>query len=143
MERFSVFFTDKIATLRSEIDKLPSRCLAASIPEDPSCTCTSSVFEPVSSDAVRKEIMKAPPKSCSLDPLPTSRLKTFIDKLLPCITSIINLSLGFGEFPSSLKHGLMTPLLKNADADPNDLKSYRPITNLTFLGKTIERIVAL
>jgi len=35
----------------------------------------------------------------------------------------------------------ITPVLKKSDADPDELKSYRPISNLTFISKVIEHIV--
>ena len=53
------------------------------------------------------------------------------------------LSLEAGEFPASMKLGLVTPLLKKADMDHEVLKNYRPISNLPFLGKVIERMVAM
>ena len=87
--------------------------------------------------------MAAPSKSCPLDPLPTSLLKKGIDVFLPCISSIINLSLEAGEFPAAFKHGLVTPLLKKSDLHHEILKNYRPISNLPFLGKMIERVVAM
>ena len=87
--------------------------------------------------------MSAPSKSCSMDPLPTCLLKKGIDVLLPCITSIINRSLEVREFPATFKHGLVTPLLKKSNLDHEILKNYRPISNLPFLGKMIERLVAM
>ena len=33
------------------------------------------------------------------------------------------------------------PLVKEESQDPNILKNYRPVSNLTFLGKLIERVV--
>jgi len=36
----------------------------------------------------------------------------------------------------------MTPLLKKPDLDPADVKSYRPISNLSVLSKLLERLVA-
>ena len=87
--------------------------------------------------------MAVPSKSCSLDPLLTSLLKKGIDVLLPCITSIINRSPGLGEFPVTCKHGLVTPLLKKSDLDHELLNNYHPISNLAFLGRVIEQIIAM
>ena len=140
--RFSAFFTDKIRALRSELDKISPKSLLIPYQEQPS-SCTLSKFEAVSLQDVKKSIMAAPSISCSLDPLPTSLLKKGIDVMLPYITSIINRSLELGEFPATLKHGRVTPLLKKSDLDHELLKNYRPISYLPFLGKVIERIVAL
>ncbi|KAL9987663.1 hypothetical protein ACROYT_G002007 [Oculina patagonica] len=121
---------------------MPSRSLSIPYQEQPS-SCTLSKFMTVSIQDVKKSIMSAPSKSCSLDPLPTSLPKKGIDVLLPCIATIINRSLELGEFPATLKHGLVTPLLKKSDLDHEILKNYRPISNLPFLGKVIESIVAM
>jgi len=140
--RFCAFFTDKISALRSELDTMPSRSLSIPYQEQPSSS-TLSKFKAVSLQDVKQSVMAAPSKSCSLDPLPTSLLKKGIHVLLPCITSIINRSLEVGEFPATFKHGLVTPLLKKSDLDHEILKNYHPISNLPFLGKMIERVVAM
>ena len=121
---------------------MPSGSLAIPYQEQPSSS-TLSKFKAVSLQDVKQSVMEAPSKSCPLDPLPTSLLKKGIDVLLPCITSIINLSLEAGEFPATLKHGLETPLLKKSDLGHEILKNYRPISKLPFRGKMIERVVAL
>ena len=36
---------------------------------------------------------------------------------------------------------LVKPLLKKMSLDPDDLKNYRPVSNLSFLSKVLERIV--
>ena len=38
---------------------------------------------------------------------------------------------------------IITPILKKRGLDADDVKSYRPISNLTFISKVIERIVAV
>ena len=50
-------------------------------------------FSQLDPDAVRSIIMNSPSKSCSLDPIPTSLLKNFLNCLLPVIMNIVNLSL--------------------------------------------------
>ena len=46
-----------------------------------------------------------------------------------------------GVFPASQKLASVTPVLKKASLDPLDLSNYRPISNLTFLSKLLERAV--
>jgi len=36
----------------------------------------------------------------------------------------------------------VTPILKKPGMDTSDMASYRPLFNLSFLSKTVERIVA-
>jgi len=44
--------------------------------------------------------------------------------------------------PTTFKSAHITPLIKKPDIDPAEPKSYRPISNLTVLSKTLERLVA-
>ena len=64
-----------------------------------------------------------------------------IDHLLPTITNIFNQSLSDGSVPDDFKLAQVKPLLKKATLDPNELKNYRPISNLPFLSKILEKIV--
>ena len=102
-----------------------------------------SEFTPVSLNQVKKLIDSLKLKSCSLDPVPSWLVKTCADELLPIITSTINLSLMSGEVPEAFKTCLITPLLKKSSLDRNDLKNYRPIANLPFLDKVLERFVSI
>ena len=64
-----------------------------------------------------------------------------LDDLLPTLTQTVNDSLLFGSFPSVLKYAVVRPLLKKPTPDSNNLKKYRPVSNLSFLSKVIEKIV--
>ena len=46
-----------------------------------------------------------------------------------------------GTFPASFKHALVKPLLKKYSLPKDDLSSYRPISNLNFISKILERII--
>ena len=52
----------------------------------------------------------------------------------------MNKSLLSGIEPQCFKHALVKPLLKKASLDPTCLKHYRPVPNLPFLSKVLERI---
>ena len=86
-------------------------------------------------------MFKSPSKSCELDPIPTSLLKKCSASVIPIITDIVNESLATGIVPAELKIAHVRPLLKKKNLDHNVLKNYRPVSNLTFLGKTLERVV--
>jgi hypothetical protein len=54
----------------------------------------------------------------------------------------VNLSLSTGVFPDEMKLALVTPLWKKPSMDPEILGNFRPISNLSFLSKLLERVVA-
>ena len=55
--------------------------------------------------------------------------------------NIINRSLQTGVFPTSLKTAIVKPLLKRNTSDPSVLSNYRPVSNLPFLSKILEKLV--
>lgn len=65
--------------------------------------------------------------------------KVCTEQLTPTVTEIINLSLSSGAFPEQLKHALVRPLLKKYSLDPEMLKNYPPVSNLSFISKLIEK----
>ena len=53
---------------------------------------------------------------------------------------LYNLSVSSGMFPSKLKLGLITPLLKKSSLCPNQKANFRPVTNVSFSSKCLERL---
>ena len=64
-------------------------------------------------------------------------------ELLLLITAIINNSITSGVYPCLYEKTIVGPLLKKAGLDPNEYKNYRPVFNLFFISKLIERAVSL
>ena len=83
-----------------------------------------------------------PDKKCTSDHLPTWLLKDNIDLMAPFLCCLINSSLSTLIVPGLFKSAYVTPLLKKADLDSADVKSYRPILNLSVISKLLERTVA-
>ena len=77
-----------------------------------------------------------------MDPLPTHLLEQCLDEPVPVITCIVNKWLESASVPASLKHATVRPLLKKPGLDTNEFNNFRPISNLKFLSKIIEKIVA-
>ena len=98
-----------------------------------------SSVEPISEEDILKILKSSPTKSCDLDPIPTSLVKDCADILITPITNIINYSLKEGSFPNFFKIAYVTPLLKKPSLDRNLLKNYRPVSNLSFISKLIEK----
>ena len=57
------------------------------------------------------------------------------------LTSIVHIPLTSGIYPSICKTVIVKPLPKKSTLDPNDLKNYRPVPNLSFLSKVLEKVV--
>ena len=80
---------------------------------------------------------------CKLDPVPSSILLDCLDLLGPVIWKIVNASLGTSVMPTELKQAAIRPLLKKTGLDHQHCRNFRPISNLTFLSKVIEKVVVL
>jgi len=61
--------------------------------------------------------------------------------LSPFIALLFNKSLSAGCFPAEFKDDVVRPLLKKRWLDASQLKIYRPMSNLSFLSKLLERVV--
>ena len=133
----SEYFTEKIRTIRNNFP-----------PPNPAASSDTSftgyplqTFDPVTDDFVLKIIKSTPAKSCELDPIPTTLLYDNLDIFLPTVTNIIDTSITTGIVPRGLKTATVKPLLKKPSLDKNLLKNYRPLSNLSFLCKILEKVV--
>ena len=136
---FNTYFTSKIDNIRKDMDHdrftLPSDS-SAEAPE----SYHLSTFEPATLDELKEIIDEFGIKCSPSDILPTTLLKENISILLPLLLQIVNASLSQGSM-DGVKLADIVPLLKSNSLDPNVLKNFRPVSNLTFLGKLIERVV--
>ena len=98
-----------------------------------------SQFEPMCLTYYKGLVKNTKNSYCENDPLPFGDLMnaTNIDDLLKVQLDIINSSFANGVFPKSEKNALIKPTIKN-NSDIQNLTSYRPVSNLTFLSKMIE-----
>jgi len=95
----------------------------------------------VTNDEIEKLIGSAPCKSCQLDPAPTWLVKDIRCLLSPFIALLFNKSLASRCFPAAFKLAVIRPLLKKNGLDSSQPKNYRPVSNLSFLSKLLERVV--
>lgn len=134
-EKFADFFVNKITAIRDSLDDMnlysPSR-------RDISVKLTT--LHPVTCEEVHKTIMRMPTKSCEKDHLPTQLLKECLNVLIGPITDLVNISLKHGVFATEWKEAIIRPLLKKAGMQLT-CKSYRPVSNLPFLSKLVEKLV--
>ena len=140
---FNNFFKEKVDKIVNELKASQS---APQHPEHVQIVSSNTVpcfenFSQVTQDQVQKLIISCAPKSCALDPAPTWLVKTCIPELLPLITAIINSSLQSGSFPEVFKQPIVRPTIKDSNLDSEELSSYRPVSNLPFISKLIEKVV--
>ena len=135
-DEFCKFFNEKIEKIRKDLDIYNKAPIFV-----PYTGQFMTTFTPVSEDFVKDIIMSSNTKSCDLDPMPTEMLKQNIDFLIKPITHIINTSLKKGIVPVEFKKAILSPLIKKANLDQNSLRNYRPVSNLAFLSKILEKVV--
>ena len=61
--------------------------------------------------------------------------------MLPFLTRLCNASVQSGCLPTSQKTAMVTPRLKKSGLDPAAVQNYRPISNLPFMSKVIEKLI--
>ena len=135
-EEFAEFFIDKIDKIRRQFHNT-----VAYISEEKDVPQLKQ-FDPVTDSTVEEIINSMHSKSCELDAIPTPLLKRLMRKCLPFITKIVNISLTHGIFSDNWKVAIVRPLLKKAGLVLIN-KNYRPVSNLSFLSKLVEKCVLL
>ena len=78
-----------------------------------------------------------------LDPIPTSITKKCLDDLVSLITFIVTASLSTGIVPPQFKQAIVTPLLKKPGLNTNDMKNFRPVSDLSFISEILEKVVLI
>ena len=76
-------------------------------------------------------------KTCGSDPVPSSVLKELAPYIIRQIITIVNVSLR-GVFVNKWETAIIKPLLKKVGLDLIT-KNYRPISNLPFMSKLVEK----
>ena len=133
----------KILTIRDNLQLSKDNPVPHIPSGEVSCESCMATFEPFTGVEIRKLLAKSSSAFCELDPVPTELVKSCQDVLLTPVTMIINVSLQTGVFPTSMKSARVKPLIKKQDLDCNTLKNYRPVSNLSFISKLIERAAAM
>ena len=145
-QQFSDFFITKVNTIQQEFTQYThdtTKVVMTPMSDDVKFRGVAmSCFEPVTESDVERLVSNAPAKSCELDPIPTWLLKLCSCELLPIITNVINASLVTSVVPAVFKCAIVKPVLKKSTLDSDALHNYRPVSNLPFVSKLVERVVA-
>ena len=96
-------------------------------------------FLPVSTTELKTIISSMNNKNCLLDPAPVKSMRQCPQVIFPLIQFIINKSFKESHVPYQLKQAIITPIIKGTDIDAENLKNYRPISNMTFISKVLEK----
>ena len=80
-------------------------------------------------------------KTCQLDHAPIWLVKQYRELLSPFVAMFSKESITTGCFPAKYKNAIVTPLLKKSNLYSSLIKSYRPVSNLTFLSKFLEKVI--
>ena len=134
-DSFKKFFEEKISKVRSSTS---NTCPPVYREFDGQ---KLDAFINITIDDTLRLISGAATKSCSLDPIPTDLVKFCANELAPFITALFNKSLERGYFPQVFREAEITPALKKPNLDASKPVNYRPISNLPFLSKLLERVV--
>uniref|UniRef100_A0A8C9X8F2 Reverse transcriptase domain-containing protein n=1 Tax=Sander lucioperca TaxID=283035 RepID=A0A8C9X8F2_SANLU len=142
------FFYDKIVTTRDKINHLfPSTSNGSPLNTGPLERTTRpdiylDCFYTIDLQQLMLKVSSTKPSTCLLDPIPTRLLKEALPVVNTSLLDMINMSLVTGYVPQSFKVAVIKPLLKKLTLDPKVLANYRPISNLSFLSKILEKVVA-
>ena len=137
--RFNTYFKEKIKKIRESFPPHSAKSTASEF------TGTYlEEFKPATEEEIRTIIKDHGLKCSPEDPVPAQLLKTCTDMFIPIWLDLVNLSLEQGSI-ECLKSAVLLPLIKELDSAINTeiLKNYRPVSNLQFLGKLIERVVGI
>ena len=134
---FHHYFTEKVESVRQNTSSAPLPVFSCNVN-----VSRLTTFRQLSVEQVITAVQAVLNKQCRNDPIPTQLLKDHIGVLAPFIVELFNKSLLSGTVPHSFKSAYITPLIKKPDMDVADIKSYRPISNLSVLSKLLERLIA-
>ena len=138
VEEFNNFFSSKIDAIRQSF---VSDSLTLKPPPDNVFSGQKlEEFEPTNLDELKEILKSVDIKSCGSDPIPAELMKEHLDIFLPEICELVNLSLSTGSM-DGVKSALVVPLVKSASLDSSNFKNYRPVSNLAFIGKVVEKVV--
>ena len=135
---FQIVFSDKMSKIRFEL--IQNVNIIDIYTDGEPQTCLLTPFEPATETEIGVFFKSSSVKSCELDPTPTWLLRDCA--IIPVFTTIVNMSLRIGIMPSYLKRAHARPVIKKPSLDKTYLDNYRPVSNLPYLSKTIERAVS-
>ena len=131
------YYIDKIDKIRKAIPITSERIIEPTVYTGTKLTC----FEPTNIEEITELISEYGIKTSMEDPIPANILQLIIKDAAPTLVKLINQSLSSGSI-EGVKFSAIDPLLKKCGLDSDLKKNYRPVNNLVFFSKLIERVVS-
>ncbi len=138
---FCNFFDEKILKINQQLDLMGANNIVPDNTIELTSESLLESFSPITVADTIKLIKDYPIKSCTLDPIPAQVFKEVYITMAPSLTNIVNLSMTTAQMPSNMKEAMINPILKKPQLDKDVLNNYRPVSNLPFVSKLIERAV--
>ena len=135
--QFADYFRDKVELIRGSSAGAPVPVISQQCKQQ-----SLAASRPVGVNGVLRTLNQSPNKHCILDPIPTWFVKALKLTMPGILVKLVNSSIDTGIFPSSEKHAIITPVIKKTGSDITQLSNYRPISNLSFISKFLERTIA-
>ena len=132
---FNQFYVDKVKKIRKSIPTVTPTAHPRPFQGE-----QLLVFEPTTIEELTELMKEFGVKTSVEDPIPAKLIKSVTDILLPTYTILINKSLAEGSMVN-VKSSVIDPLLKKAGLEIEKNVNYRPVNNLPFFSKLIERVV--
>ena len=145
-EEFSDFYVNKVLNIRKNI-KNTKTLMEMKVYTGKNSKISSlnkrgfTDFQTIDMEKLKLVCSSLKKKTCSLDPIPTKILFEHMDILQNVILNIINAIITDSKFPDWLKHAVITPILKQSNLNPDEMKHFRPVSSIPFLCKIIEKVL--
>ena len=101
------------------------------------------LLKPATDEEISKTIRSSASKSCDLDPIPTWVLKLCFTELLRLSHISLTCLSPSVLYLMNLSWLLLLHCWKKVLLDPEVLKNFRPVSNLTYLSKIIEHVMVV
>ena len=132
-EEFADYFLDKVEKISDKLVDYPKyQPKELHAPE-------LNDFRLLSADEILEVLYGLETKQCKLDIFPVVLLKKIALYIKEELSIIVNMSLR-GEFLDDWKTACVKPLIKSINLD-HKKESFRPVSNLSFVSKLIEKVV--
>lgn len=140
-EDMADFYNEKISKIRNDITDNASQHRSKSTSNYTINDFSFTKFTAITIEELEKCVSEMKNKTSQSDPAPTWLVKKSMELLKHILLHIVNSSLRENIFPEELKNALITPVIKDERKSSEEYKNYRPVSNMKFLSKLLEKFM--